>query len=706
LKTSTTDFTDGSTGERVYFPGLDGLRALAIAMVYLFHDTELDLLSYLTSWVSTPLAMAVDPVLERLGLPDISFRVQTLLTRPFRLNGWVGVQVFFVLSGFLITTLLLRERERFGRIDLLAFWVRRALRIWPLYYLIVMIGFFVIPLARSGTQTPDGLWAFLLFAGNWWMIAVMPPPFDSLSVLWSVCVEEQFYLFVPLLVAWVAPRFRVPTVVGSMVVAVVTRYMMARSGITGVALRYNSLVNLDTLFAGVLLALVLRDRPALGRVVWPWRILVILGCVGLATMKLCQGEPWRMAIDQVLIWVWCIALIALAAQPSERLTSFVRRPSLVWLGKISYGLYLYHEISLGLVGKLMQIPSTFPDKAFILAVLAVLLTIAMASASYYGFERPFLRLKRVWTRVPSRPIDAEAKGKIADPERREFLAAGGPPGRPFARLLGFLTGPALIAIGLAIATIRAANAPAHPRRGPTVASPRNDIPEWVRKHESYVARARQGSVPLLFLGDSITLGWLGESLGSFDREASRRLWDSRFGSLHAENFGIDGDQVEHLLWRVEHGEIGSIEPEVVVVLIGTNNIGLDSPLAIAEGVAAVVDAIRERSPNTKILLLGLLPRGFTTGHGRMPVADMPDPRIAEVNHLLAPLGTRTEVTFLNPGERLLNREGMIDRAIEPDALHLSAKGYAILADAIEPTLVALLQYRMNKSKYYTPRGQS
>ena len=75
------------------------------------------------------LAFTVDPMLEGAGLPTISFRVKAAVVRPFQINGWAGVQVFFVLSGFLIATLLLRERERFGRVDLRAFWVRRALRI-------------------------------------------------------------------------------------------------------------------------------------------------------------------------------------------------------------------------------------------------------------------------------------------------------------------------------------------------------------------------------------------------------------------------------------------------------------------------------------------------------------------------------------------------------------------------------------------------
>ncbi len=154
------------------------------------------------------------------GFPESIVRqvIGRAAARALRGNGGYGVQLFFILSGYLITTLLLREEARYGRIALRAFWVRRILRIWPLYYLVVAIGFFVLPGLDGQLGTPYHrellrvhLWPFLVFAGNWSMALVRPAP-DWLSVLWSVCVEEQFYLVVPLFVAVVSPRFRVPLV--------------------------------------------------------------------------------------------------------------------------------------------------------------------------------------------------------------------------------------------------------------------------------------------------------------------------------------------------------------------------------------------------------------------------------------------------------------------------------------------------------------
>ena len=260
-------------------------------------------------------------------------------------------------------------------------------------------------------------------------------------------------------------------------------------------------------------------------------------------------------------------------------------------------------------------------------------------------------------------------------------------------MIVLVTVPTLLALGVAWAFIPAQPLPFSPpprRRGPTIAEPRSHLPEWVSQNRRNVARAMAGPVPLLFLGDSITVGWLDPGLPSRDRRGPLAIWDARYAPRRAENFGIGGDHVEHLLWRLRHGELGRIQPEVVILLIGTNNIGLDPPGAIAEGIAAVIAEIRRRSPRTHVVLFGLFPRGLTSGHGRLPFAETPDPRIAEVNRLIAPLGDLPRVTYLDIGDRLLDPDGRIDRDTQPDLLHLSSRGYAIWADAMEPTLDLLL----------------
>ena len=147
--------------------------------------------------------------------PELAWLLGRTTAGALRANGWVGVQLFFVLSGYLITTLLLREEAAHGRVDLRAFWARRVLRIWPLYYLTLFLTFVLLPVwtGEAGTAGGRVLWArhapaFFTFGGNWSMAFLGPVGHDSQSVLWSVCVEEQFYLVVPLIVARLGGRLR------------------------------------------------------------------------------------------------------------------------------------------------------------------------------------------------------------------------------------------------------------------------------------------------------------------------------------------------------------------------------------------------------------------------------------------------------------------------------------------------------------------
>ena len=261
-------------GERVYFPELDGMRFIAFLLVYLFHrGVPWALLT--RSFQS--LADAVNYCLSSTGVSwrRLSNEAGRTVTLRLQENGGFGVQLFFILSGYLITTLLLREEARYGRIALRAFWIRRILRIWPLYYLVVVIGFFVLPPFQSPISVPDylsmlriHLVPFALFLGNWSMVLINPIPSDSLSVLWSVCVEEQFYLIVPLFIALVLPRFRIPLVGFLLVASIAVRSWNASRSGSPLAIVYNTFAQFDTLCSGVLLALVMgwnRDRPMLAR---------------------------------------------------------------------------------------------------------------------------------------------------------------------------------------------------------------------------------------------------------------------------------------------------------------------------------------------------------------------------------------------------------------------------------------------------------
>jgi lysophospholipase L1-like esterase len=229
-----------------------------------------------------------------------------------------------------------------------------------------------------------------------------------------------------------------------------------------------------------------------------------------------------------------------------------------------------------------------------------------------------------------------------------------------------------LALVFLIATVAAANTAIEP--GPRDAA-------WVKRHEGFVAEARQGGIDVLFLGDSITDFW---------RDRGRAVWDREFAPLKAANFGISGDRTQHVLWRLRNGEADGYQPKVVVLMIGTNNTGLErdgktprnTPPEIIEGVTAVVSELRAKFPEAKILLLAIFPRGDKDSVQRS--------QVAEVNRALVKLHDGRRVFFLDINDRFLDAGGNIPKDVMPDLLHPSAKGYEIWADAIREPLKKLL----------------
>ena len=185
--------------------------------------------------------------------------------------------------------------------------------------------------------------------------------------------------------------------------------------------------------------------------------------------------------------------------------------------------------------------------------------------------------------------------------------------------------------------------------------------------------AKKGNVDLLFLGDSITQGWNG----------NEDVWKRFYGARHAANFGIGGDRTQHVLWRIQNGELEGIAPKVVVLMIGTNNADSSAPDEIAQGITAIVQELRQRLPEARVLLLGVFPREQRHGGLRE--------RLKAVNERIAKLDDGSHVRFLDIGKAFLNEDDTISPEIMPDFLHLSRRGYRIWAEAMEPTLWAMLE---------------
>jgi lysophospholipase L1-like esterase len=203
---------------------------------------------------------------------------------------------------------------------------------------------------------------------------------------------------------------------------------------------------------------------------------------------------------------------------------------------------------------------------------------------------------------------------------------------------------------------------------------------WLKQHESFVAIAARGGADLLFLGDSITALW---------DETAPGVWSRYYAPRKAVNFGIGGDHTQHILWRLDHGELEGIRPKVVVVLVGTNNIGYDTEDQVVEGVKTVVDRVRAGLPGSKVLLLGVFPRGLDRDPSQVTTA--PDPRVARLNARLARLEDGPTVKYLDVGPALLDASGRLVQVIQPDFLHLSRRAYQIWADAMEPTLWEMME---------------
>jgi len=195
---------------------------------------------------------------------------------------------------------------------------------------------------------------------------------------------------------------------------------------------------------------------------------------------------------------------------------------------------------------------------------------------------------------------------------------------------------------------------------------------WQRRNNSFNRIAAGGNVELVFLGDSITQNWDGPG---------RKVWREYYSHRKAANFGIVSDRTGHVLYRVEHGNFAGISPKVIVLMVGTNN--TTGPKQTAEGVMAIVKALREKAPKSKILLLAIFPRG-------KDAADTNRRDNAIASEMFSKVADGKTIYYMDIGKVLLNADGTISKDVMGDYIHLSPKGYRLWAEAIEPELAKLL----------------
>ena len=192
---------------------------------------------------------------------------------------------------------------------------------------------------------------------------------------------------------------------------------------------------------------------------------------------------------------------------------------------------------------------------------------------------------------------------------------------------------------------------------------------WMARHLKMNERVKQGHVDLVFIGDSITNGWDGKG---------KEVWQEYYGHRNAVNLGIGGDRTQHVLWRLQNGNLEGIFPKLAVLMIGTNNSGSNTPEEIAAGVMAIVKELHARVPKTKILLLAIFPRGADSKDAKRQVNTKANAILAEQ------VAGDPLVQFLDIGPKFLTPDGTLPKEVMADRLHPGPAGYKTWAEAIEP----------------------
>lgn len=358
---------------------------------------ELDILrfvAFLGVFVSHFLDYSVSELVDR-GIPGALAKVFVAMVH----GGGFGVDLFFVLSAYLITNLLLREKERFGRLDIKAFYIRRILRIWPLYYGFTAV-VLLFPLLDPGSNfAAHYILPFLFFSGNWGFV-VWGWPISVLTPLWSVSVEEQFYLLWPPIVARLS---RMQIVTAACLMALLANLVRAYEvGIVHSSFNKmwgNTFAHLDSLAAGIAFAALLNgripERKNIMRIAMATLGVVLLAFVGHKIIADEVPQEIGAVVNYNMVVIGC-SLIFFAFLGLDFRSRF-----LTYLGKISFGLYVYHLLAGVITDKIFE--GSGLAYAIVRVCLVFLITVIISAFSYAIWEKPFLNLKRRFTFVESRP---------------------------------------------------------------------------------------------------------------------------------------------------------------------------------------------------------------------------------------------------------------------------------------------------------------
>lgn len=211
----------------------------------------------------------------------------------------------------------------------------------------------------------------------------------------------------------------------------------------------------------------------------------------------------------------------------------------------------------------------------------------------------------------------------------------------------------------------------------------NDCYDWWARHKEVLKVKDAINPEIALIGDSITHFWGGDPPGP--RKNGPKAWDDVFSGKRVLNLGFGWDRTQNVLWRLDNGEFDGLRPRYVILNIGTNNFSgtanarENTPAEVAEGIKAIYARLNAKSPGSKIILMGVFPRGASPKDGFRP-------KIAALNQLLAAFAKEKGLAFLDLGAKMLGSDGALPREIMGDAVHPTEKGYALWAAALKELL--------------------
>ncbi len=362
-----------------YIPELDGVRALAILLVMFVHDYR---------------------------------RFEAVHLEGFAVHGWIGVDLFFVLSGFLITRILLDSRKNEGYFS--SFYARRALRIWPLYWIILILAFPLYSVVQAFLHlggTERQWWVYLLLVQN----LVYPDGLGPriLTATWSLAIEEQFYLLWPLMVRFIRVRALVWVLSGMLIFTAGLRWLAHVRGVSGIAIFQSTPCRLDGLALGSLLAIWIGSRTfSMSKLRWGSAITLVAGLAGtvwlIPTNGMDDSAPALSFTVLAVMFVGFVGLVIGWTGTQMPLANAMRSRALREVGKVSYCMYLVHLPVFGFFtgANFARLTRMSLGRWTGLAMFPIECATAfgVASLSWRFFEKPILSLKSRFESSPAKAV--------------------------------------------------------------------------------------------------------------------------------------------------------------------------------------------------------------------------------------------------------------------------------------------------------------